>query len=86
MPDTAKGDFRTTEPDPDLLSTPFRVQTNWHVITGAPCSGKSTLIGQLSDRGFHTVPEAGRRDVEREMAKGYTVNEIRDNMAPAISP
>ena len=34
MVDTPKHDFRNTELDPDLLSTPFRVQTNWHVITG----------------------------------------------------
>jgi len=59
MPDHSQHDFRTTELDPDLLSTPFGVQTNWHVITGAPCSGKSTLIDQLADREFQTVPEAG---------------------------
>ena len=49
--------FKTTKLDPDLLPTPFEVQTNWHVITGAPCSGKTTLIDQLADKGFHTVPE-----------------------------
>jgi len=43
MLDTPQHDFRTTELDPDLVSTPFRVQTDWHVITGAPSSGKSTL-------------------------------------------
>ena len=30
--------------DPALLSTPFKIQTNWHVITGAPSSGKTTMI------------------------------------------
>jgi predicted ATPase len=84
MPNTPQHDFRTTELDPDLLSTPFRVQTNWHVITGTVSSGKSTLIDQLADRGFQTVPETGRLCVEREMAKGRTINEIRENMA-AIS-
>jgi predicted ATPase len=73
--------FRTTELDPDLLSTPFGVQTNWHVITGVPSSGKSTLIDQLADRGFQTVPEAGRQCVERELARGRTMDEIRENMA-----
>jgi predicted ATPase len=81
MPDRSQHDFRTTELDPDLLSTPFGVQTNWHVITGAPCSGKSTLIDQLADREFQTVPEAGRQCIEREMAKGRTIDEIRENMA-----
>jgi predicted ATPase len=81
MLDNPQHDFRTTELDPDLLSMPFRVQTNWHVITGTVSSGKSTLIDQLADRGFQTVPEAGRQYVEREMAKGRTMDEIRENMA-----
>jgi predicted ATPase len=51
------------------------------VITGAVSSGKSTLIDQLADRGFQTVPETGRLYVEREMAKGRTIEEIRENMA-----
>ena len=81
MPSTPQHEFRTTELDPDLLSTPFGVQTNWHVITGAPSSGKSTLIDQLADRGFQTVPETGRHCFEREMARGRTTDEIRENMA-----
>jgi hypothetical protein len=31
--------------DPQRLSAPFKYKTNWHVITGAPCSGKTTLEG-----------------------------------------
>jgi predicted ATPase len=70
-------DTRTTALDPDLLSTPFRVQTNWHVITGGPSSGKSTLIDQLADKGFRTVAEIARQHIESEVAKGRTVKEIR---------
>jgi predicted ATPase len=66
MSDNPKSEFKTKELDPDLLSTPFRVQTNWHVITGASSSGKTTLIDLLADRGFQTVPEAGRQYFERE--------------------
>jgi len=73
--------FWTTELDTDLLSTPFEVQTNWHVITGAPCSGKSTLIDQLANQGFQTVPETARLYIEREMAKGQTGHPIRSNAA-----
>ena len=73
--------FITTELDPDLLSTPFRVQTNWHVITGAPCSGKTTLVDQLADKGFQTVPEIARQYFEREMARGRTIEKIRANDA-----
>ena len=69
------------ELDPDLLSKSFRAQTNWHVITGASCSGKTTLINQLSAKGFQTVPEAGRQYFETEMAKGRTIEEIRKDRA-----
>ncbi len=79
MFDGPKHDFVTTQLDPDLLATPFRVQTNWHVITGAPCSGKTTLIDQLADKGFRTVPETARLYIEKEMARGRTIDEIREN-------
>jgi len=74
--------IRNTELDPNLLATPFKVQTKWHVITGAPCSGKSTLINHLADNGFRTVPEAARQYIEREMATGRTIEEIREDVAP----
>jgi hypothetical protein len=76
---SSQHDFRATELDPALLSTPFGVQTNWHVITGAPSSGKTTLIDQLADKGFQTVPETGRLHVEREVARGRTIDEIRED-------
>ena len=81
MLNTPQHDFRTTELDPHLLSTPFRVQTNWHVITGAPSCGKTTLIDQLANQGFQTVPETARLYIEREMAKGRTIHPIRANAA-----
>ena len=77
--------FSTTELDPDLLSTPFRVQTNWHVITGTVCSGKTTLIDQLADQGFQTVPEGARLYLERLRAGGQTTEEISKNLA-ALQP
>jgi predicted ATPase len=81
MLNTPQHDFRTTELDSDLLSTPFRVQTNWHVITGAPCCGKTTLIDQLANQRFQTVPETAHLYIEREMAKGRTIHEILANRA-----
>jgi predicted ATPase len=77
----SQNDFLATELDPDLLSTPFQTQTNWHVITGASSSGKTTLIEQLADKGFQTFPEPGRLYFERELAKGRTINEIRTDRA-----
>lgn len=81
MRDSAQHDFRTTELDPDLLSTPFRVQTNWHVITGTISCGKTTLIDQLADKGFQTVPESARLYIGREIAKGRTIHEILESAA-----
>jgi predicted ATPase len=81
MPEDSRQNLRATELDPDLLSIPFRVQTNWHVISGALSSGKTTLIGQLADQGFHTVPEGARLYLERERARGRTTEEIRENLA-----
>jgi predicted ATPase len=77
MPAILPSKFLDTELDPGLLSTPFRVQTNWHVITGASCSGKSTLIGQLDNHGFKTVPEVARQYYDEELAKGRTIEDIR---------
>jgi predicted ATPase len=76
-----QADFINTTLDPEFLSTPFGVQTNWCVITGASCSGKTTLINLLAIKGFRTVPEAGRKFVERELAKGLTIDEIREDQA-----
>lgn len=38
------------------------------LITGCSGGGKSTLLDKLNDKGFHTVPEPGRRIVAEEMA------------------
>ncbi len=81
MLDSSQHDFRATELDPDFLSTPFKVKTNWHVITGAPSCGKTTLINQLADKGFQTAPEGARQYLEREIARGRTIDEIRANAA-----
>jgi predicted ATPase len=81
MDDGTRRDIGATELDPGLLATPFRVQTNWHVITGGACCGKTTLIGLLADRGFPTVPEAARQLMEKEKARGRTIEEIFEDGA-----
>lgn len=81
MPKDSHHDFSTLQLDPHLLTTPFGIHTNWHVITGAPCSGKSTLIELLAAREFQTVPESGRKCIEQQIAGGRTIDEIRDDMS-----
>ncbi len=79
MPDSSQHSFMSTELDPDILSRAFEVQTNWHVITGAPSCGKTTLVDQLADKGFRTIPEGARPYMERKIATGRTIDDIREN-------
>ena len=52
---------------------------NWYIITGAPNSGKSTLIKLLADRGYKTIDEAARIFIDREIARGEELKDIRNN-------
>lgn len=52
---------------------------NWRVITGGPCSGKTTLLKRLEKKGFHVVYEAARIFIDQEMKKGRTLEQIRNN-------
>lgn len=52
---------------------------NWYVITGAPSSGKTTILKLLEKKGYGVVYEAARIYIDREMAKGKTLAEIRKN-------
>lgn len=76
MPGRTHHQHTTTELDPDLLSAPAGVRTNWHVITGAPSCGKTTLIDLLAGNGFRTVAEGARQYMEGEVARGRTIDEI----------
>lgn len=72
----AEQDINTSSLDPELLSSPFRIHTNWHVITGAACTGKTTLINMLAEKGLKTVPESARLFINQELAAGRTIEEI----------
>ena len=52
-------------------------QTNWVVITGAPCSGKTVVICRLAELGYLVVHETARAYIDAEIAKGRTVEQIR---------
>jgi len=55
-------------------------QTNWHVITGAPCSGKTAVICELERRGHPVVHEAARAYIDQELQKGKTIARIKTNI------
>ncbi|NIO44423.1 MAG: AAA family ATPase [Candidatus Aenigmarchaeota archaeon] len=51
----------------------------WYVITGAPSSGKTTIVSRLSKMGYHTLFEAARLLIEKEISEGKSLEEIRIN-------
>ncbi len=79
--DDAQQDPRAIALDSEILSMPFGVQTNWHVITGAISCGKTTLINLLADLGFQILPEMSRGYIEGEVAKGRMLDEIFSSQA-----
>jgi len=52
-------------------------ETNWCVITGAPSSGKTTLLRTLEQAGYRVIHEVARAVIESELAKGRTLARIR---------
>ena len=44
--------------------------TRFVVFTGGPGSGKTTLLRALAERGFETMPEAGRAIIQDQVAIG----------------
>ena len=54
-----------------------RVQSQVVVIAGAPCSGKSSLVKQLEDGGYRTVPETAEvssRYTDQMFSSFYSMN------------
>lgn len=66
----------TSSLDPELLKTPVTLQTNWYVLTGAACSGKTTLVELFASRGFKVLHESAREQFEAELASGRTLEQI----------
>ena len=54
------------------------IRTNWIVITGAPCAGKTTLLNQIREQyGYRYIPEIARTYIEAKLQRGCTLQEIR---------
>lgn len=52
-------------------------KTNWYVVTGAPSSGKTTMVNLLQERGYKTAIEHARHYIDLQRVEGKTVEEIR---------
>lgn len=55
-------------------------QINGYVITGAPCSGKTSVIKGLARRGFNVVQEAARAYIDSQLNLGYALKEIKSDI------
>lgn len=55
------------------------MKNNWYVITGAPSSGKTTLLKLLQKKGYKVYYEWARIYIDRQMKKGKTLSQIRKN-------
>ncbi|MBI2410147.1 ATP-binding protein [Candidatus Kaiserbacteria bacterium] len=53
--------------------------TNWAILTGAPNSGKSSVLDRLSFLGYRTVPESARLFINQEISAGRPYAAIRGN-------
>ena len=54
--------------------------TKWNVITGAPSSGKTAVVDELRRRGYQVVPEVARAIIDRELAKGKTLSQVKSDI------
>lgn len=50
---------------------------NWYVITGAPCSGKTTVLNSLKEMGYEVIGEVARTYIDKLIAEGLTIRDIR---------
>lgn len=55
--------------------------SRFHIITGGPCSGKSSLNEALAAGGLATMPEAGRAIIRQQVAIGGTALPWQDRLA-----
>ena len=55
-------------------------QTNWRIITGAPCSGKTSVIKEIEQRGITVVHEVARAYIDRQLEQGMRLDRIKADM------
>ena len=79
MPPAPNSKFITNQVDLSRVKKVSPIETNWTVLTGAPCSGKTTLIDLLAERGCQAIEETGRIYIDSQLAKGCTLAELRSD-------
>jgi predicted ATPase len=51
--------------------------TCWNVITGAPCSGKTSVISELARLDYRVVQETARAYIDEELKRGRDLSQIK---------
>jgi len=62
----------------------FISKSKKYVITGASCSGKSTLAQELRIRGFYVTSEVAKKYILEQQAKGISEPWLRLDFQPAL--
>ncbi len=53
------------------------MKNNWYVLTGAPSSGKTTVLEELKKKGYKVYEEWARVYIDQEIKSGRSIQEIR---------
>ena len=53
--------------------------TNWYVFTGAPCSGKTSVILALEKDNYRVIHEVARGYIDSQLQKGHSLAEIKSD-------
>ncbi|PIU78708.1 MAG: hypothetical protein COS72_02165 [Candidatus Moranbacteria bacterium CG06_land_8_20_14_3_00_43_56] len=56
---------------------PAKKSNNWYIITGGPCAGKTTALKELERRGYKVQYEMARIFIDKEIARGKNIEDIR---------
>jgi len=51
--------------------------TNWYIITGAPCSGKTSVIRELERQDYRVIHEAARAYIDQQLTTGCRLDQIK---------
>jgi predicted ATPase len=57
------------------------IKTAWLIITGAPSSGKTSVIHELQKRGYQTKAEMARAVIEARLQNGESLSDITRDKA-----
>lgn len=53
--------------------------SRWQVVTGPPCSGKTTVINALAAKGYSTAEEVARARIKQLLAADLSLDKIRQD-------